>query len=388
MKLFAGKSPTERNKIIAAGVLGVLSLFSLYLAFGGSIFSRKTTVTASSSPTPRPSASPNSTGGNDTAMVTADEMNNIYSSIPVAYPGSVYAPDPGRNIFAFYEPPPPTPYSPTPVPIVTPKTPTPPPPTPTPEFVLAFVAPSNVYAGAKGFRLELAGERFTPASRIYFNGIELPTTFISAERLVADVPANLIAAEGQKQIIVQTPDGKFYSNQFLLNVQAPPKPQLRYIGMIARKHYNNDTAYFEEDGKKDPIGARLNDVVGGRFRVVSISASEIVMEDVNLGFQHKLALYRPPPGQTTAGGSQQQQPGGRRNQNQTFPPQGFPPSGTYVPYTQPVPNQNMPNMPTNQNNMQTQEIPGIPSNIQRYVPPPNQPQKQRQDDVDDDGDGN
>ncbi len=384
MKLFAGKSPTERNKIIAAAVLGALSLFSLFLAFGGSIFSPKKTVTVTVSPTPKPSASPNSNGNSDIAAVTMDEMNNVYQSTPVVYsPGSAYAPDAGRNIFAFYEPPPPTPYSPTPIPPpAPPKTPTPPTPTPTPEFTLAFVTPQSVYAGAKGFRLELAGERFTPASRIYFNGIELPTTFISPERLVADVPAELIAAEGQKQIIVQTPDGKFYSNQFLLNVQAPPRPQFQYIGMIARKHYNNDTAYFQEEGKKDPFGARLNDVVGGRFRITSISSSEILMEDVNLGFKHRLALYRPPPGQTattgTAPGTQN-----RRNSDQGFP-QGFPQSGTMVPYTQGIPN---PNAPTNPNNGQPQEIPGIPSNIQRYVPPPNPNQKQRSDDIDDDDDG-
>ena len=58
-----------------------------------------------------------------------------------------------------------------------------------------------------------------------------------------------------------------YSNQVMLRVQAPPKPTLQYIGMIGRKRYNNDTAYFIEQGNATPIGRRLNDVVAGRFRL-------------------------------------------------------------------------------------------------------------------------
>ena len=187
---------------------------------------------------------------------------------------------------------------------------------PTPKPVILFNADSDAdtgifrrvfnaakrYAGSKGFRLEIGGDRFTPDSRIYFNGNELPTTFISPQKLTAEIPANLIAGEGARQIIVQTPDGKLYSNQIMLNVQAPPRPEFRYIGMIARKGYNNDTAYFEEKGKKEPVGARLNDIVGGRFRLFSISSSEVVFEDKELGFRHKMALYRPDPGQSASTG--------------------------------------------------------------------------------------
>jgi hypothetical protein len=124
--------------------------------------------------------------------------------------------------------------------------------------------------------------------------------------------------------------------------------------MIARKRYNNDTAYFQEQGKNTPVGARLNDIVGGRFRVASISASEVVLEDVSLGFRHKLALYRPAPGQTAASGN--------NPNDQTFP--------SYNP-SQPVYSQ-----------PQT-DIPGIPNNIPRYIPPTPTP---KSDDEDDDGD--
>jgi hypothetical protein len=53
MKLFEGKSPAERNKIIAALVLGAMALLALTYTFGGSFFGgRKVSVTVSATPTP------------------------------------------------------------------------------------------------------------------------------------------------------------------------------------------------------------------------------------------------------------------------------------------------------------------------------------------------
>lgn len=369
--------------MIAAIVLGALSLFSLYLAFGGSIFSRKTSVTVSASPTPTPSSQ---TVVETARVPTQEEIFLEWTTTPINYePGNFYAPDAGRNIFAFYEPPAPTPYV-TPVPVI--QMPTPfkevtPIPTPTPPLQVDFVTPQSVYAGAKTFRLEVAGSKFTPESRIIFNGAPLRTTFISPQHLVAEVPANMILGEGPRQIMVDTPDGKLYSNPVTINVQAPPKPQFQYIGMIGRTHYNNDTAVFRDQDKKE-FSARLTDVVAGRFRVVSISGSEIVLEDTSLGFRHKLPLYRPEPGKASPNS-----PSGYPNVN----------LNNYVPYTppqQPQPNyQQAPPPPPPQQQTQPQEIPGIPSNIPRYVNPsdPTRPQPrpqrtpvQKKDDDDDDDD--
>ena len=363
MKIFEGKSASERNKVIAAIVLGVLAVVSLFFAFGRGMFaSSATTITVKVSPTPTPKTTSRPNPG-DVAMPTQDAQNFNDVTTPIVYRrGDYSAPDPGRNIFAFYEPPPPTPYSPTPY--VTPPLKTPD-PTPTPFFTVAFVAPQNVYAGSKGFRLEVNGDKFTPDSRIYFNQAELPTTFINSQKLVADIPSGMVAAEGARQVIVQTPDGKKYSNQMLLSVQAPPTPQFQYVGMIARKRFNNDTAYFLEQSNQVPVGYRLNDIVGGRFRLVSISAEETIFEDVNLGFKHRLSLYRPAPGTASATGTQ---PGP--------PNRGFP--DNYFPY-------NPGNVPPGTS------IPGIPDNIPRYVPPANRPQPtppERKSDDDDDTDGN
>ena len=350
MKIFEGKSPEERNKTIAALVLGSMALLAIGYNIIGFFPGGKTTVKVTASPTPKKANARNGNAQN-VQLPPQEDVNFLYSTTPVVYnPGILYgASEPGRNIFAFYEPGLPTPYSPTPVPELTPTPFVPPTPTPTPLIYANYASPQSVYAGSKSFRLEINGERFRPDMIILFNGTRLPTTYISPERLVAEVPANLIATDGAKQIIIVSPDGSLFSNQITLNVQAPPKPTFQYIGMIARKRYNNDTAYFQEQGKQDPVGARLNDVVAGRFRVKSISAEEVVLEDITLGFRHNLALYRPPPGQNT---------------------DGRPSVGSGIQYN--------PNTRINQ-----QDIPGIPNNIPRYQPTP--VQTPQQDDVDDDG---
>jgi hypothetical protein len=372
MKIFEGKSPTEKKKIIAALVLGAMALLALTYTFGG--FGSKKTVTVSVSPTPTPTASPGGNSTQVTSLPSQEQMDLEYATTPVDYrPGTLYAPDAGRNIFAFYEPPPPTPYSPTPLPSPTLFIPQTPVPTPTPPQRIGFIQPQSVYAGSRSFLLEVNGENFTPETRIMFNGSELPTTFVNAQRLTAEVPSNFIAGEGQRFIMTRTPDGKLYSDQMALNVQAPPTPQFQYIGAKLAARANNDTAYFLEQGKERPFSARLNDVVGGRFRVMSISAAEVVFEDVNLGFRHKMPLYRPAPG-TTAG--------------TTTNPSTTQPYNPNNPYPQTNPNNPYPQTNPNFNS----DIPGIPNNIPRYNPntnttnvPPLQQQRQKTE-YDEDGD--
>ncbi|MFZ1699728.1 MAG: hypothetical protein WBO10_01520 [Pyrinomonadaceae bacterium] len=344
MGLFEGKSKTERNKLIAAGVLGLVAIISLYLAFGRSFFGGSSTTAAKPKATPSVKATP-TTGSNtgDRLLPTVDEQRFQYETTEVSYvPGNAYAPDPGRNIFAFYEPPPPCNPNkpgdcptPTPSPIPAPKTPEPPPP---PPILLRSPIPQNIYAGSKAFKLQVDGDYFTPESRIYFNQTAMPTTFFSPQRLSAEIPANLIAQEGSRQIMVQTPDGRLYSNPVNLMVNPPPKPNFEYIGMIGRKRYNNDTAYFIGGQSPNPYGARLNDVVGGQFRLIDISPAEVVFQDVNLGFKHRLVIAKASASSNVPGGI---------------------PSG----------------------------IQGIPPNIPRYVPPVPQPQGKRpvekKEDVDD-----
>lgn len=359
MKFLEGKTPTERNKLIAAALLGVVALIALYLAFGRSLVGGSST-TASKSPTPRPSVTPRNV--DDRPLPTVAEQDFVYQTTPIDYrPGDSGAPDPGRNIFAFYEPPPPCPpniCTPTPLP-----TPTPIPPTPTPTpfpMIIAGINPGSIYAGSQGFRMEVNGEGFSPDSRIYFNQNQLPTTYVSPQRLTTDIPANFITQEGPRQIIVQNTDARIYSDQFMWTVQAPPRPNVQYIGMIGRKRYNNDTAYFTEAGKPTPFGARLNDVVGGRFRLINITSGEVTFEDVTLGFKHRVGVAKG-AGPTGAGTVPFGQPGQPTRGNGVAQPAYDPSMG----------------------------IPGVPSNVPRYVPPQPKPTKdpKADDDIDDLDDG-
>lgn len=330
-------SGSDRKKLIIAAVLGLLALVSLWFAFGGSSSGTKTAATAS--PTPKLSPTPGRSI-EEVRMPSQQTQDLTYQSTPVVYdPSNHLAPDPGRNIFAFYEPPIPCrDCPPPPTPIVTP-----PPQTPLPEapYAIGFVTPQSIYAGTKTFRLEVTGDRFTPEARINFNGVELPTTFIGPQKLAANVPANMVASAGSGKIVVRDPSGTKYSYPTMISVQPPPKPNFQFIGMIARKRGNNDTGYFLEQGKDTPLALRLNDVTGGRFRLIDVSPDRAVFEDMNLGFKHTLELYRPAPGTAVNTGAPTrpgfQQPGGFPGnpnfQNMPGFPNGFP-NGTpprYVP---------------------------------------------------------
>lgn len=347
MKLFEGKSRSERNKMIAAIVLGVLSLAVLYYAFFAGSSSGRTSAGAKPTPTPTRGSATQTSPSRVEMPSEQDQMLDMTTQ-PIVYNASVFGVrDPGRNIFAFYEPPKPTPYQPTPMPVITPPPAT---PAPTPEIQIASMNPSSIYAGSNGFRIEIAGDRFTQDTKIYFDQQELPSTFVSEQRMTVDVPSVLIRNDGRRNIMAQTADGVRRSNIFLFDVQPPPRPQFQYVGMIARTRSNNDTAYFQESGKPLPTSARLNDVVGGRFRLMSISSAEVVLEDVNLGFRHRLALFVPPPPPATA-----QPPA------VTVPGRGLPNREGFAPVN--------PN-PQDPSGMPPQGIPGIPANVPRIAQPP------------------
>ena len=108
-------------------------------------------------------------------------------------------------------------------------TPTPPPP---PPIVLSGVAPGSVFAQTDAFTLTIAGDKFTPQTRVYVDNQEVPTTFTSAQQLAAQIPAPLISAPGTRQVLVRTPDGQLYSNPLSFNVAEPPKPQFTYVGLL------------------------------------------------------------------------------------------------------------------------------------------------------------
>jgi hypothetical protein len=207
-------------------------------------------------------------------------------------------PEASRNIFAFYVPP----VLPTPTP-VPPPTPT---PTPPPPLVLASVSPGNVYARTSDFKLDASGDKFTPQTRIFVDGRELETRYISPQQLSANVPASIIAFEGARQVVARTPDGTLYSNPVTLSVAAPPVPNYIYVGLVGGSSYN-DTAILKDKSSKNLSNVQRGDLVSGRFRVTSISQREVVLIDTNLKVKHTLPLTQE---SGTSGGPQRipQQP--------------------------------------------------------------------------------
>lgn len=280
MALFEGKTPAERNKMIAAMVLPALAfIFVLRMLFGGS-------------DPPRP-APANTKGKQGTArnsniqragdqQVADDPEADLRLLAPINYERVTAAVgDAGRNIFAFYVRPAPTPGA-----VVVPTEP-PATPTPTPPILLASLTPQSVFAGTGGFTLQLAGDKFDPAARVYLDNQEMPTQYGSTQQLSATVPATAISGQGQRQVVVRTPDGRFYSNPQVLNIMQPPQPTYTYVGLL--KHPKHNTAVLK-DQRGELYSVREGDLVEGRFRVVSINEKTLQLVDKDLNVKHSVAF--------------------------------------------------------------------------------------------------
>jgi hypothetical protein len=298
----------ERKKQIAAAVLGVLALIAVgYTLFGGS-----SAPPASKSKSSVVGGNSNAQAENYPPIPDPRELNDPtldpdFQFFPIAFnpvqPASGAA---SRNIFAFpLPPPPPTPKPPPPI-KPPPPTPTPAPPTP-PTYMLSSLSPGSVYARTGDFTLTVAGDKFTPESRIYFAERELPTRFVSPQQLIATVPGDLIAGSGSRLVMVRAPDGAF-SNPYNITINEPPRPDnFSYVGLISTR-FRADTAIIKDKNKASQPGQDLEtvqrgDVVGGRFKVLSISENEVVLVDTALKFNHRLPMQR--DGKITGGPSLQ-----------------------------------------------------------------------------------
>lgn len=275
-------NPKERKKLIAAAVLGLAALVLLwwtFFGFGGS--SNTTNQRATAAPTPsRSIRTPNNRPQADVPSESRGDLLDQLRPVNVGFSNPA-VPDARRNIFVYYEPP-----VPTPKPSIIP-TPT---PTPIPPALLANLSPAMVFARTGDFTLEVAGDKFTPQMRVVIdNGTELPTRFLSPQQVSATVPAALIANPGARQVMLRTPDGKLYSNSATLNIGAPPIPNYTYVGIFGTPRYI-DTAVLQDKSSKELLNIQRGDLVGGRFRVTSISEKELVLIDNNLKIKHTLAF--------------------------------------------------------------------------------------------------
>lgn len=277
MQLSDIRNPAERNKLILAGALGIVAiLFLWWTFFGFGSSSTKVSPRAAGQPTP-----PGRTTGKVPPQTVVDFKTDLdqLRRVDIDY-SPVTVPEARRNIFIYYEPPPPGQKE-----SVVP-TPT---PTPVPPVLLASLSPANVYARTGDFTLEISGDKFTPQLRVVIDNNELPTRYINPQQLSAIVPAAVIANPGNRTVMLRSADGKLYSNTASLNVAAPPTPNYSYIGIIGTPKFV-DTAILQDKSSKETLNVQRGDLLGGRFRVTSISEKEVVVVDNNLKVKHTLAM--------------------------------------------------------------------------------------------------
>lgn len=282
MTLFEGKTPAERNKLLAALALPLVALILVFRMFF-----------ASDKPTPKPNATKKPTGSPTQSVGTTlangatgvagepDEIAILEPVPPVI--NASYAPDAARNIFAFYARPVAATTAAPATPALTP-TPT---PTPPPPLMLGSLQPAGVFARTGDFTLDLTGDKFTPQTRVYLDGQELPTTFKSPQQLSAKVTAGFVQSPGSRAVIVRTPDNVLYSNTQTVNVMPPPTPQYTFIGIIGTRRFV-DKAILKPTVGNDPLTIQRGDVVGGRFKVTSISERAVEFTDTQLNIKHSL----------------------------------------------------------------------------------------------------
>jgi hypothetical protein len=272
--------PGEKKKLLIAAGLGLGAILVLWWAlfgFGSSNTRPPARTTASTTPPPRNTqTTPRQQTPDREAQILAENL------APVEFVQSSYsAPEAKRNIFSYYEPP-----KVQPKPVETP-TPT---PTPPPPVLLASLSPSNVYARTSDFKLDAAGDKFTPAMRIFVDGRELPTTYKSPQQLSTTISASLIAAPGTRSVVVRTPDNSLYSAPLPIQVAAPPVPNYNYIGIISPQDRVTDVALVQDKNNKNMLKVYRGDILSGRFRVTSISEKELVLVDTSLKIKHTIAM--------------------------------------------------------------------------------------------------
>jgi len=89
-----------------------------------------------------------------------------------------------------------------------------------PPPVVTNLSPASAIAGGPAFTLTVGGNYFDSSAVVYLGSTALTTTYVSAIRLTATVPANLIAAPVSTSIAVTTTAGS--SSPYYFSIYVPP----------------------------------------------------------------------------------------------------------------------------------------------------------------------
>jgi hypothetical protein len=100
---------------------------------------------------------------------------------------------------------------------------------------LSDLSPTSAIAGGGAFALTVDGSNLVATSEVYWNGNQLPTTYVSATQLIAQVPAADISIAGSASVTVVTPSpGGGTSNALNFTISAAnPIPSISQLAPVA-----------------------------------------------------------------------------------------------------------------------------------------------------------
>ncbi|MBG6078266.1 N,N-dimethylformamidase beta subunit family domain-containing protein, partial [Polaromonas sp. CG_9.11] len=111
-----------------------------------------------------------------------------------------------------------------------------PPPASNPAPILSSIAPTGAAVGGAGFSLTARGSNFVPASKVYWNGTERPTSYLSVTQLSASIPASDLQSAGTAQVSVVTPapgGGVSAVLSFTVNSASPPSNPVPVLSSLS-----------------------------------------------------------------------------------------------------------------------------------------------------------
>jgi hypothetical protein len=186
----------------------------------------------------------------------------------------------GRNIFVYPPPPTPTP----------PPTPKPVPPPPPPPITVAAINPASVMARTGDFTLTVVGAKMPNDARAFFNGRDLPTTWVSESQIKVSVPASAIAVAGTVNVEIRSAhDATLFSNPISLTISEPPPPPYRYVGLIIERN-GTKTALLKAESDEELINIQQGKILANRWKCSKISDQTLEMVDTSINVPHILRL--------------------------------------------------------------------------------------------------
>lgn len=265
------KSKETRNKLLLGVLLLLLVGVVYYQFFTESDGPNPTPRAASGAARTTPSSTPPRPTGGTPAPIISQPLD-LASMVR----GGQSSGGTGRNIFIYPTPtPPPPPPPPSPIPSPT--------PWPIPVFSLN---PGGVFARTADFALTVFGEKMPQDAQGFINERAYPTNFVNATQIRINVPAEAIRAPGNLTVKVRSKsDPALESNPIPLQVNAPPEPPYKYIGIITLKNIPKAVLATQGDDN-DVYNVKKGDVVGGKWRITNITPKRVEIEDIGIKVSH------------------------------------------------------------------------------------------------------